>query len=72
MTAMLKSTVHEVVQRVRGEYREMPGLSPTLAQAQRLFGLDDATCRAVLDRLVRARLLSRNRDGRYIRLDLAS
>jgi hypothetical protein len=61
-----------LVSRVLGEYRDMPGLSPTLAQAQRLFGLDDRTCRTVLDLLVRARFLSRDSKGRYVRFDLAS
>jgi len=38
--------------RVRGEYREMPGLRLTLPQAARLFNLDPAQCEQVLDALV--------------------
>jgi hypothetical protein len=30
----------DLLNRVRGEYAEMPGLTLTLAQAQRLWGLD--------------------------------
>ena len=30
----------ELLGRIRGEYLEMPGLKLTLAQAQRLWGLD--------------------------------
>ena len=61
-----------ILRRVRGEYRELPGLSPTLAQAQRLFGLDRDTCGAVLERLTRARFLTRTSKGRYVRRDVAS
>lgn len=38
--------------RVRGEYREMPGLRLTVAQAARLFNLDHAQCGQLLDTLV--------------------
>jgi DNA-binding IclR family transcriptional regulator len=38
--------------RVRGEYREMPGLRLTLAQAARLFNLNRADCQRVLQTLV--------------------
>jgi hypothetical protein len=38
--------------RVRGEYREMPGLRLTVAQAARLFNLDPAQCGQLLDTLV--------------------
>jgi hypothetical protein len=35
----------------------MPGLQLTLAQAQRLFGLDPLACRRVIDALVEASFL---------------
>ena len=38
--------------RVLAEFDEMPGLTLTLRQAARLFGLDQHTCRVVLDTLV--------------------
>ena len=38
--------------RVRGQYREMPGLRLTVAQAARLFNLDRADCQQVLQTLV--------------------
>ena len=41
-----------VQERVRGEYREMPGLRLTVAQAARLFNLEPAQCGKVLDTLV--------------------
>jgi hypothetical protein len=34
----------DVLRRVQGEYIEMPGLRLTIAQAQRLWGLDRAVC----------------------------
>jgi|KBSMisStandDraft_5_1062788.scaffolds.fasta_scaffold62583_1 hypothetical protein len=43
---------HELCARVWAEFREMPGLNLTLAQAARLFSLDRARCARVLDALV--------------------
>ena len=53
--------------RAQGEYLEMPGLSLTLEQAQRLWGPDRGTCSGVLSSLVRAGFLRRRRDGSYVR-----
>ena len=61
---MLDNTL---VKRIRGEYLEMPGLRLTLAQAQRLCGVDRADCKAVLDGLVDAKFLCRKADGAYAR-----
>jgi hypothetical protein len=47
-------------QRVRGEYREMPGLRLTVAQAARLFNLDHTQCEQLLDTLVTDGALSTN------------
>jgi len=48
-------------------YREMPGLTLTLGQAARLFGLRDVTCRSVLEDLVRDGRLRRLHNGQYAR-----
>lgn len=66
-TITLHSTFAEdqLIRRVRGEYREMPGMRLTLDQATRLWGLDRKTCAAVLDSLVAAHFLERDRYGRY-------
>lgn len=61
-----------LLQRARGEYLEMPGLSLTLAQAQRLWSLDRLTCTKVLGGLVRAGFLRQRRDGSFIRRDSGS
>jgi len=57
-----------LVQRIRAEFVEMPGLRLTTAQARRLYGVDAGLCEAVLDALVGLKFLRRNRDGTYSRL----
>jgi hypothetical protein len=59
----------ELAVRVRGEYREMPGLALTMQQAQRLWALDRLTCESVFEELVAARFLRRTTAGRYVRAD---
>jgi hypothetical protein len=56
-----------VADRVRGEFKEMPGLALTLAQAVRLWNLDEATCAEVLSQLVSAGFLCRRPDGAFCR-----
>lgn len=41
-------SVESVVQRIRGEYLEMPGLRLNASQAARLCGLDPGACQCVL------------------------
>ena len=57
-----------LVRRVRGEYREMPGMRLTVDQAMRLWMLDRQTCSGVLDSLVAAHFLERDRSGRYVKV----
>ena len=52
-----------VVRRVRGEFREMPGLRLTPAQAMRLWGLERETCARVIEGLVDAAFLRWTRGG---------
>ena len=56
-----------IAERVRGEFREMPGLSLTLAQAARLWSLDAHTCSDVLACLVETGFLCRKADGTFRR-----
>ena len=56
-----------IVQRICGEFLEMPGLRLTLSQAQRLWGLDERTCQVLLDYLVDAKFLCRSSHGNYCR-----
>ena len=57
-----------LLQRVCGEFLEMPGLRLTPQQAQRLWGLDEHTCLALLEHLVDAKFLCRPRHGMFTRL----
>ena len=68
---MAKEQPLDVLRRVKGEYLEMPGLRLTMAQAQRLWGLDRSVCDALLGTLVDAKFLFRTRDGAFVRADHA-
>jgi hypothetical protein len=61
----------EMLRRVQGEYLEMPGLRLTEPQARRLWGLDAASCDALLGALIDAKFLFRTRDGAFMRIDQA-
>jgi hypothetical protein len=54
---------------IRGEFLEMPRLRLTLAQAQRLWGLERMVCDTALDALVREEFLRRTREGAFMRRD---
>jgi len=56
-----------MLERVCGEFLEMPGLCLTCKQAQRLWGLDEPTCRELLDYLVDAKFLRPAGHGMYAR-----
>jgi hypothetical protein len=58
-----------MVYRVREEFREMPGLRLTPAQATRLWGVEHDMCRAVIDRLVAASYLRWTASGAVTRAD---
>jgi len=68
MTTTHVHPVDDLVDRVRGEYLEMPGLRLTLAQARRLWAIDATTCGQVLQRLADMNFLARSSDGKYTRL----
>lgn len=59
----------EILERIRGEYREMPGLQLSLTQACRLWGLDPSACEALLSALVAEGFLACRRNRAYARLD---
>ena len=62
----------EVLRRVQGEFLEMPGLRLTTPQARRLWGLDAASCDALLGALVDAKFLFQTRDGAFMRVEHAT
>ena len=57
----------QLLTRIRAEFLEMPGLHLTLAQARRLWHVDEAACVAALDELVRAKFLTHHANGGYTR-----
>ena len=61
--------IDDVLQRIQGEFTEMPGLRLTPAQAQRLWDLDRTVCDQLLDALVKAKFLSLTRDGSFVKTD---
>jgi hypothetical protein len=60
-----------LLERVRSEFLEMPGLRLTSKQAARLWALDRKTSERVLDGLVDLGFLGRSRDGAYLRASAA-
>ena len=61
------AALHELLQRIEGEYRELPALSVTAPQAERLWGLDSTTCSFVLMTLIQRGILRRTASGTYVR-----
>jgi hypothetical protein len=59
----------EVLQRVRAEFLEMPGLRLTRAQARRLWALDETLCDAILAALVDARFLVHSGNVAFMRAE---
>jgi hypothetical protein len=55
-----------LVHRIHREFEEMPGLSLTLVQATRLFGINPDACSRILLHLTETRLLRVKTDGRYM------
>jgi len=64
----MKANEH-VTRRIREEFREMPGLQLTPAQAMRLWGLELQTCVEIIDELVACDYLRRTATGAVIRSD---
>jgi hypothetical protein len=50
------------------EYRTMPGLKLTAAQASRFWNLGPEESRMALERLAEAQVVGRTRDGHYVLL----
>lgn len=61
------ATGDAILHRIQSEYFEMPGLSLTLAQAERLWGLPRQECQEHLERLVLRRFLRQTDGGAFIR-----
>jgi hypothetical protein len=64
---MITPVAPQILLRIRAEYLEMPGLSLSPEQVQRLCGMDSVLCASVLGALVETGFLSRRSDGAYAR-----
>jgi hypothetical protein len=62
---LIPETKALITERIRGEFREMPGLTLTAAQACRLWNLDMPACADALSHLVDSGYLCRKADGAY-------
>ncbi len=62
----------DMIRRIRGEFLEMPGLSLTIPQAQRLWGLDPSFCHHLLNALVDDGFLMRTHEGAFVYHDANS
>ena len=61
------TTLEDVVNRLRAEFMEMPGLRLTSRQVQRLCGVEQTLCQLGLDALVATKFLYVESDGVYAR-----
>ena len=63
---LFKTTKQDaLLRRVRGEYREMPGMRLTIEQAMRLWNSDRQTCATVFNSLVASHFLEIDGAGRF-------
>jgi hypothetical protein len=58
----------QILERLRAEYLEMPGMRLNLEQVQRLCGIERSMCKVALDALVETKFLRLRSDGSYVRL----
>ena len=56
----------QIVERLRAEYLEMPGMTLKPEQIQRLCGIEPSMCKEALEALVEAKFLRVKSDGSYV------
>ena len=61
-------TIASLITRVQHHFLNAPTLTLSVAEAERRFRVDRATCEAVLDFLVDATVLARTPEGTFSRL----
>jgi hypothetical protein len=69
LLAAYQKVTPALLAQIRGEFREMPGLTLTLRQASRLWNLAPLTCDVALRTLVDEQFLERTRHDRFRRLE---
>jgi len=57
----------EAVTRIKGMFVEMPGTEWTVADAERLSGVESSVCHAILDAMRQAGFLTQRANGVYLR-----
>jgi hypothetical protein len=62
----------QLLERIRGEFLEMPGMKLTTAQACRLWNLKEVQCREALDALIADGFLFRTPSAAFIALPSAT
>lgn len=62
----IERTVSDWLGVIHAEYREMPGLSLTKRQMQRLWGIESFLCDALVEALVAGRVLTQTGSGTYV------
>jgi hypothetical protein len=65
-TVVGENAVMHWIHRIEAEYREMPGLSLTRPQIQRMWGLSGDLCDALLESLEARQVLRMNKRGGYV------
>jgi len=61
----MKDPFRKLVQRIREEFEEIPGLRLTVREASRFWALDETTCGLVLAELETSGFLALGRDNRF-------
>ena len=62
----LRRALDPLMTRIRGEYREMPGMQLTIREAARLWQIDASACEALLSLLVEDGFLVRTPAGAFV------
>ena len=61
-------TIEGVLNHIRAEFMEMPGMRLQAKQVQRLCGIEEMMCQAALDLLLASHFLCLKSDGTYARV----
>ena len=64
-----QARIRDLLSIVRGEFCEMPGLQLTKPQIQKMWGIESATCDALVDELVNQHFLKLTQRGAYGRVN---
>jgi hypothetical protein len=62
-----RNRIENLVMKIQDDFVRTPWLALTLPTARKRFGVDAVTCEAVLNALADAHVLSRSRQGIYVR-----